>query len=288
MKESWLMAIDGGGALGMGPVEYLARVEGRVGSFQPQALAGTSVGALIVALAAAGYAWQEIREIFMQECPAMFEKPSLWWRLNPTKPKYDGRALRAAAQRYLGDRRMCDLPVPTFLTAFDFRVGRPKVFDCTDATPVWYAVLCSCAAPTYFPIVDGRYGDGGLVANNPTMVGIAGCIDKLGWNLHDLWCLSLGTNGNAWQDPHVQRRGMIRWLKPLIQTFMHGNEEIATFQSRALIDGRLLRIEPLLDHDAALDDVDFALGFYRELWATMFEQQKEVVVSWVKNRMSRI
>ncbi len=278
----WLMSIDGGGALGIGPAELLSRAEATVGRLVPHAYAGTSVGALLAALAASGRSWRTIRDIFLAECPRIFERPPLSWRLNPWRPKYDGKALRSAAQRHLGDLRMCDLATPTFLTAFDFQVGRPKVFDCRDETPVWYAVLCSTAAPTYFPIVDGRWGDGGLVANNPTVVGLVGAVAKCGWDLNDAWCLSLGTNGDSWRDPHVAHRSKIGWLKPLLDTFMGGEEELATFQAHALLGERLLRLEPHLRHDVAMDDVATALWSYRAIWGAMWEKRAAEIGDWLR------
>lgn len=283
---SLILSIDGGGALGIGPCELLSRLEEAHGRLHPDAYAGTSVGALLAALAATGRSWAQVREIFGRECPGIFEKPGLAWRLNPWKPKYDGKALRNAAQFFFQDMRMCDVAVPIFLTSFDFKLGRPKIWDRGDTTPIWKAVMCSAAAPTYFPIVEGRYGDGGLVANNPSMVGLAGCVKKEGWDVDSLWCLSLGTNGDSWKDPKAGHKTKIGWLNPLLETFMSGAEELATFESRSLLNGRLLRIEPHLREEIKLDDVKAALGGYRKVWKELWLARHDEILNWLANTCS--
>jgi hypothetical protein len=277
-----LLSIDGGGALGIGPCELLARLEEAQGRLLPDAYAGTSVGALLAALAATGRPWSHVREIFMRECPGIFERPSWAWRMNPWRPRYDGRALRRAAQTYFQDQRMCEVEVPIFLTSFDFHTGRPKVWDRGDATPIWRAVLCSAAAPTYFHIVEGRYGDGGLVANNPAMVGLAGCAAKESWDLRTARCLSLGTNGDAWRDPKVAHRTLLGWLRPLLATFMEGNEELADFEARAVLGDRLRRVEPALRHEVKMDDVAAALGPYRQRWVDLWHAEKDAILLWLR------
>jgi hypothetical protein len=277
-----LLSIDGGGALGIGPCELLARLEEGHGRIRPDAYAGTSVGALLVALAAAGRPWAHVREIFARECPGIFEKPNLAWRLNPCKPRYDGRALRRAAQTYFQDMRLCEVESPIFLTSFDFQVGHPKVWDRGDTEYVWRAVLASAAAPTYFPIVDGRWGDGGLVANNPAMVGLAGCAAREGWDLRAARCLSLGTNGDAWRPVRVRNRSAIGWLRPLLATFLDGGEELATFEARAVLGERLLRVEPHLRHEVPMDDVEAALGPYRRLWGDLWHARRDEILLWLR------
>lgn len=281
---AWLLSVDGGGALGIGPAAYLKDAEIVMDRVQPQAYAGTSVGALLVALAASGRSWDAIYDIFRIECPRIFGTPPLGWRLNPRRPKYDGVALEAACKRYLGNMRLTDVDMPFFLTSFDFQRGRPKVWDHTDAVPMWYAVLCSTAAPTYFPIVEGRYGDGGLIANNPAMVGLAGCVGKARWALDQTYCLSLGTNGYAWVAPQVVKRSVLGWVRPLLETFMSGNEELATFQVGAMIGSRMVRVEPTLRHDIALDDVTAALGGYADIWHRLWTAGAKDMTAWLWDR----
>jgi patatin-like phospholipase/acyl hydrolase len=283
-----LLSIDGGGALGIGPAEFLARLECLPSPVQHaldnvDAYAGSSVGALLVALKATDRDWREIREIFLKECPNIFAKPSLAWRLNPWKPKYDNKELKAVAQRYFGMLAMSDLHKPVFLTSFDFTTGQPKIWDRTDNVPVWWAVLTSTAAPTYFPVIDNRYSDGGLVANNPSMIGLAACIRQLGWRLEDTRCLSFGTNGKKWKKPKVDKITKIGWLSPLIKAYFDGGEERDIYETHAMLDRQFLRIEPRLRHEYEMDDVVAALSSYRKIWDRLFEEDKDIVIDWLLN-----
>jgi len=277
-----LLSIDGGGALGIGPATLLANME-RETKIPAKAYSGTSVGALLVALAANGMSWDEIMLIFRKECPRIFS-PAPWaWRLNPGRPRYDGTALREAARRYFGDMRMDKLCYPTFITAFDFQKGRPKIFDTSEGTLVRDAIVASASAPTYFPIAEGgHYGDGGLIANNPSMIGIAGCISKLGWNLNQIQCLSLGTNGDKWDDPKVGGMMLeLQWVKPLIETMLTGNEELATFQAQAILGAAYLRIEPVLLKTIEMDDIT-ATSYYQSIWTGLWKMRRDEVLQWLR------
>lgn len=277
-----LLSIDGGGVLGIGPAEYLANLE--MDMFLPaKAYAGSSVGALLVALASSGMGWTEILQVFQAEVPRIFA-PAPWsWRINPGRPRFDGTALRIAARKYFGNMRMCDLKKPTFITSFDFRSGKAKVFDITDGALIRDAIVASASAPTYFPIADnGRYGDGGLVANNPSMVGIAGLKAKHGWHIHEIQCLSLGTNGDKWKDPKVSGfMSKLQWVNPLIETMLTGNEELATFQAQAILANLYMRVEPVLSGNLEMDDLTI-LEQYRMLWGALYNRDKDALKQWLR------
>ena len=69
----------------------------------------------------------------------------------------------------------------------------------------------------------------------------------------------------------VREANLDMWASnPLIKTFLGGNEELATYQLRTLIDDRMLRIEPVLDNDINLDDYETALDVCPEIWKSLF------------------
>jgi hypothetical protein len=116
------------------------------------------------------------------------------------------------------------------------------------------------------------------------MVGLAGSVRKLGWDTGYTSILSLGTNGHAWVDPDPNSLGKLRWLRPLLNTFLAGGEELATFQARSIIGQRLLRIEPALRHEFEMDDVESAFGEYEQIWRKLWDDGMSDVLPWLYAR----
>jgi len=282
MRNKIILSVDGGGAMGIGPCAYMEALHAKYKDIKFDAYAGSSVGALIVALAATGLSWTDVRKVFEKEIPKAFTKPSLAWMLNPWRPRYDGKAFQRICKEYLGDATIKDLNKPVFITSFDFLLGKPKVFDYMDDMPLWKAIMCSTAAPTYFPPVDDRFVDGGLVANNPSMVAITAAIGKLGWDLKNIHCLSLGTNGIHWPIPNVRKISKLGWIKPLISTFLVGNEEQATYQAKELLRWRYMRVEPRINKDIELDDFKTAIAECKPLWQTLAKANSNSIIAWYK------
>lgn len=259
-----ILSIDGGGILGCGPARYLSRLESEVGAWE-HVLAGCSVGALLVALRAVGCSWQRIDSIFQEEGPRIFARPSWTWRLNPMAPKYPSDALEAACRKYLGKLTCQDTLLPFYIPAMDFVNGRPKVYDNTDPDLLVDVVLRSTAAPTYFAPRDGRWADGGLVANNPSHLAVSGLV-RLGTPLESISVLSLDTGGHGWKDPKVSGRMLpTSWIKPVIKSDLAGNEEIGEFICDSLLGDRHLRISPSCVTDYELDDLG-AIGPWTAAW----------------------
>lgn len=266
-----VLSIDGGGFLGVGPARLLADLEACGYADWEDCLTGTSVGALLVALRLKGRPWSYIHKVFMEEVRGIFATSPLSWRLNPMTPKFDNVTLLRVVRRELGSMTCRDAKLPFFIPAMDISRGVPKVFDNSDDFLLSDVVMASTAAPTYFAPWRGRYVDGGLVANNPSHLAVAGLV-KAGVHLDGLNVISLNTGGDTWTAPHVSGRMLpTSWISPVIRSQLSGNEEVGEFICDALLPGRHLRITPPYKRDYDLADVG-AVDEVEGIWQKLFPQ----------------
>ncbi|MCK4413663.1 MAG: patatin-like phospholipase family protein [Candidatus Eisenbacteria sp.] len=125
-------------------------------------IAGTSGGALIAVLVAAGY---PLVDLEVDACRAG------WYRLAEVRPHPLGilstEKLREFVERRIGELCIEDFPLPCAVVATDLTSGCRRVFDSGPAGP---AVAASCAIPEFYRPVkwEGHdYVDGGLVEPLP-------------------------------------------------------------------------------------------------------------------------
>ncbi len=157
------LALGGGGAKGYAHIGVLHEMHAR--GLRPAAIAGTSVGAMVGALLAAGYEPAEIERRFRAVPP-----DEAFRREHDAAPSFLGLAgLRRMLEDALGPQRtFADLPVPFAVTAVDLHTGRLVYLR---RGPVVPAVLASAAVPGIFPPVPWGEGhllvDGGVLDNVP-------------------------------------------------------------------------------------------------------------------------
>lgn len=281
-KSKIIWSYDGGGVLAIGPAMFMALAEDTGILPNPNILVGTSAGSILAAARAIGMSWNEIMTAFHAKAPQIFKVPGWSWRLDPRKPKYDGKGLAAALRDVFGDIPINKTLYPVFITAMDYTRGRPKIFDSSDSTPLWEAVAASCSAPTYFPPRNGLV-DGGLIANSPSVVGIAGAISKLGISLEDIYCVSIGTNGDYWNNPKInENTSKLGWADLILSNPTRCNEELAVFQSQALLQSRYLRIEPITQCNYGLDQLRI-MDEYSKIWSGLFVQRQAQLETFIRS-----
>lgn len=162
-----ILSLSGGGVR----VEFSRAVWRRIGHTLPvpEFVVGTSAGAVLGAIICSQRQdLLESKEALVSQC---FRK-SLADQVLPLQfeSKYTGERKRALLQRWFGQKRMCDLPIPLYVVTYNLSQAQPVIFG-PDSTRLVSEVLdATTAAPTYFPtvVLDGQhYIDGGLAMNNP-------------------------------------------------------------------------------------------------------------------------
>lgn len=195
--------------MGTGPALFLRILEGHLGAPIASQLAwgaGTSVGAINIAMLAAGYSSRDLHQLYQQHLKGIFGTVPWRYRLTKCGPRYDDTYVVNLLKEKLGGRTMGDTLFPVFITSWDVRKRDLKVFGPDDMTvPLWYAARCSLAAPTYFSAQERRYEDGGVAANDPSLVGLSGAIKTRvasGMDAHRI--LALVTTGTTPEGPEVE------------------------------------------------------------------------------------
>lgn len=285
-----ILSLDGGGILGAFSAAFLAEIEKRIGG--PIAghfdlVAGTSTGAIIAAALAAGEPASKVVAFYTERGPRIFTrpKPNLMTRLfafapnlalkkmgldyhSLRNPKYETGELSKAVNevfgaKTIGDVRQTRLLIPTV----DMVPGQTVVFK-TPHLPgmvrdrhyrIAETILATTAAPTYFHPATvagkGAYADGGVWANNPSMVAVAEAVriaevcnrprvDRP-FSLSDVHCLSVGTGTLQYFANPSRGTGIAWWMSGTrIFTVMMASQSQGThFQMRYILGDRYKRVD---------------------------------------------
>ncbi|EAR22756.1 patatin-like phospholipase family protein [Nitrococcus mobilis] len=274
MGEYRILALDGGGVRGVVTAVLLERLLKVAPSLIGVAdlLAGTSSGGILALGLAGGLSPTQLRQLYERKGQAIFHDSRRPFGAEvgqrPTAA-YDNGALCRELKGSLGEAtRLADLHKQVLVPACDLdneavdpweRTWRPKLFHnlsgSEDADRLVYRVaLYTSAAPMYFPSVDG-FIDGGVYANNPSMVAIAHAVrarcEASALTLPELRVLSLG-NGNVGRYISGRRHdwGSTHWLGAgLLDLMNDASVAITDFQCRQLLRERYFRFAPLLPMD---------------------------------------
>jgi len=146
--------LSGGGARGAAHLGVL-RAFAEAG-IRPNAISGTSAGALVGAFIADGRTPQEAMALVHDNV-----KRSRLIR----RPALASKRIEAFLRSHLRHERFEDLPIPLYVSATDLEKGGQRIFSSGELVP---ALMASCAIPVIFPpvLVDGTYYVDGGVSNN--------------------------------------------------------------------------------------------------------------------------
>ncbi len=274
MNGFYILAIDGGGYRGVYSAYILKRIAEEFGQDWLKKfglIAGTSTGAIIAAALASGLPASKIVNFYKDHGKEIFKKRSLFG-FGVMNSKYSNEYFKKVLKDVFGeDRKLGQIEMPLILPSTDIGNGivhvlkssYDKGFVRDNNRLVYEAVLASCSAPTYFdPYRMDKYllADGGLWANNPSLVAAIDAKRRLGQSLDKLKILSIGTGESRNFYPVANR--IARWglltgwgVQKFITMLLNLQAQTAKNMLGLLLEqGQILRINFESDKVLALDN----------------------------------
>lgn len=265
-----ILALSGGGYLGLYTARILAELEKRAG--RPigscfDLICGTSIGGILALGLGAEVPAAEMLAAFERDGDKIFsDRPRPRGRVSETwdvgrmlfKPKYDGRHLRLTVEGMLGDQRLSASKHRLLIPAVNMTTGTVRMFKTghrADLTadhplPMVDIAMATSAAPTYFPLAeigDSLFADGGLAANAPDLCGLHEATCFLGQAIEDIHVLSIGTTTSSFGLAHAKsgRMGALRWLSEgqLFASMIGAQQQLIHSMLGHRLDDRYLRLD---------------------------------------------
>jgi patatin-like phospholipase/acyl hydrolase len=282
MIDFQILSIDGGGIKGIFSAAVLAAIEedlsiNVIDHFD--LIAGTSTGGIIALALGMGLRPRDIVEFYLEQGPIIF--PSYFGLKNFQHwfmRKFTSNTLEEALKKYFGDKKFGEsskrLVIPAYNLGEDdiyiFRTPHHETLRRDYKVLSWKVGKATSAAPTFFAcskdIDNQRLIDGGIWANNPSLVAVTEAVCTLGIQLDKIQVFSLGTSFPVnHRKSRLNNGGIISWAKEnsAIDVILRG-QSIGVNNQVSLLLGKnkVFRLDPSvpagefsLDNTHKVDDL---------------------------------
>lgn len=197
-----ILSIDGGGVRGLYTAILIAEIENKLNikfSDYFNVFVGVSTGSIISTLLWLGYSGLEIYNIYSKNYKDIFKKNN-----SGSIVKYDINNLNNVISKIIKKDKMdrVDFNKKLYISAYNISGKKEEVFSIDKNNTykdISNYITASCAAPYYFDafkIKNDKYVDGGIINNNPALLGYSKIISKISNDLSKIKILSLGTIEN--------------------------------------------------------------------------------------------
>lgn len=261
-----ILAIDGGGIKGVYAASLLSEIERFSGANicdYFDMLAGTSTGAIIAAALSIKIPAHNILELYLNKGEEIFPKEH--WKL--FRGKYRTQPLKNELEKIFDDKKMSDASTRLLIPTYNLSTDAVQIFKTPHAMDLYYdkdkkiyeVLLATTAAPAYFSpykMSGGVYMDGGVGANNPSLIALVEGITRCGWNKEDIMILNIGSVTSGKNTTGKEKMGLSNFLT-IQQCFMNAENQYASNICNLIIGDRYIRIgENAKLGEVALDKVD--------------------------------
>jgi uncharacterized protein len=259
MKRFKVLTIDGGGVLGLYSATILHHFETNLRKKYGDdthivdyvdLICGTSTGGLIALALALRIPTETICNFYEEYGSQIFPRSESFFALvrqTLLGGKFSDKPLRLALEKIFKDRKIGDSNCLLCIPTYDFTHGTYGIFKFDHKEGKLHrhnkllmvdVALATSAAPTYFPLAqielenNTQYVDGGVWANNPSLVGFTEAIKHFVGSGKLYQCIDLlsiaSLNVGSGKPPLLNRhKSFIQWAPDLFQLSLIGQSEFA-------------------------------------------------------------
>jgi len=256
-----ILSLDGGGIKGLFSAAVLAFLEADHSiniTNHFDLIVGTSTGGIIALALGLGMSPRDIVRFYIEEGPKIFPKCCFSSLRHFVQNKFNADNIKKSLIDCFKDKRLGDskkrLVIPSYNIGEDdiylFKTPHHERLKRDWKVPMWKVAMATSAAPTYFPSFQEldhlRLIDGGVWANNPTIVGVVEAVSMLSVPLNAIWVLSLGTTEEVkGRSGKLDTGGFWQWKKDAVNVIMRGQSIGAHTQALHLLGkDKIVRLDP--------------------------------------------
>lgn len=298
-----ILSIDGGGIKGIYAASFFAVIEEKCKVSicdYFDLIAGTSTGGIIAAALAYGIPAKNILELYFQEGKNIFPRHRIW---SLGSGKYDTYPLKNALEKVFSDVYIKDCKTRLLMPAYNLTTNKVRVFKTPHAPDLYIdkdlkvvdCVLATTAAPLFFvpyAMSGGVFVDGGVGANNPSLIALVEALTRCGWDLSDIALLSIGSTNELGPAKGNEKMGLKDALT-VQKCFMNAESQYADNICRIMLcKDQYIRVnQEIMKAQVALDKAtveamnllkswgeDQAMNYIADINKLFLESEKEDVI----------
>ena len=297
-----ILAIDGGGIRGLVPAAILDYIEKKINHIKESKtikigscmdlVGGTSTGSIVGSLmllpcpekpGIPKYTMEQITQMYIDMGPDIF-KSHFWHNVKTLwglfGPKFPASNVEPDLLQMMGHHKLKDLVKPCLFNAYDIDKRRVNIYTNHDDGQKYSdyyvkdVIRGSTSIPAYFSPAHFKVGieentlvDGGVFANNPSMVSYIEAIKEVGKQKgkgrrkspHNILVISMGT-GMSKRKPYPYKKskkwGMVKWVFPILDILLAGSSDVVDYEMERLFQAynasdNYIRINPPLHYSTA-------------------------------------
>ncbi|MDP8212131.1 MAG: CBASS cGAMP-activated phospholipase [Candidatus Zapsychrus exili] len=312
-----ILSIDGGGIRGLIPAMFLEEIEKSL----PEPIwkyfdlvCGTSTGGIIALAIAVEKKMSEIREIYEKDGYEIFPLENknnliksaisninmLFGHGEKYPSSFLEKKLKTVFKINDDYYRMNDSKLGVCIPSINISKGQVGIFKTPHKVVIpkkekffsdenlemWNVARATSAAPTYFKttkINSSFYIDGGLFANNPSLVGIIEA-RRCNFDLSEISLLSLGTGGSTYQidDKRAEKMNLLNWggVKGIFEISLESQSNSIENSISLLNPKEYIRVQHNFKENIGLDDMGQLNNLVKAAEYLIKEKKEQVLSSF--------